>query len=122
MVKAAHSEQLQRLFEVHLAETEAQAERLSECLRLLEAPARAKVCKGMAGLIEEGEEVDVLRKVVMAQPNRSAFSTSSESRQSRARKGNPEVNRRTTCERAISASQQRYVAGLRSANQTIIRN
>ena len=57
MVKAAHSEQLQRLFEVHLAETEAQAERLSECLRLLEAPARAKVCKGMAGLIEEGEEV-----------------------------------------------------------------
>ena len=32
-------------------------ERLSECLRLLDAPARAKVCKGMAGLIEEGEEV-----------------------------------------------------------------
>ena len=57
MVKAAHSEQLQRLFEIHLGETEAQAERLNECLRLLEAPARAKVCKGMAGLIEEGEEV-----------------------------------------------------------------
>jgi Mn-containing catalase len=57
MVKAAHSEQLQRLFEVHLGETETQAERLNECLRLLEAPARAKVCKGMAGLIEEGEEV-----------------------------------------------------------------
>ena len=30
MVKAAHSEQLQRLFEVHLGETEAQAERLNE--------------------------------------------------------------------------------------------
>jgi Mn-containing catalase len=57
MVKAAHSGQLQRLFEVHLGETEAQAERLNECLRLLKAPARAKVCKGMAGLIEEGEEV-----------------------------------------------------------------
>jgi Mn-containing catalase len=57
MVKAAHSEQLQRLFDAHLAETEAQAERLNECLRLLEAPARAKVCRGMAGLIEEGEEV-----------------------------------------------------------------
>ena len=57
MVKAAHSEQLQRLFEIHLEETEAQAERLNECLRLLEAPARAKACKGMAGLIEEGEEV-----------------------------------------------------------------
>jgi Mn-containing catalase len=57
MVKAAHSEQLQRLFEVHLGETETQAERLHECLRLLEAPVRAKVCKGMAGLIKEGEEV-----------------------------------------------------------------
>ena len=57
MVKAAHSEQLQRLFEAHLGETEAQVERLNECLRLLKAPARAKVCKGMAGLIEEGEEV-----------------------------------------------------------------
>jgi Mn-containing catalase len=34
MVKAAHSEQLQLLFEVHLGETEAQAERLNECLRL----------------------------------------------------------------------------------------
>jgi ferritin-like metal-binding protein YciE len=32
MVKAAHSEQLQRLFDAHLAETEAQAERLNECL------------------------------------------------------------------------------------------
>jgi Mn-containing catalase len=57
MAKAAHSEQLQRLFEVHLEETEAQAERLNECLRLVDAPARAKACKGMAGLIEEGDEV-----------------------------------------------------------------
>ena len=57
MAKAAHSEQLQRLFEAHLGETEAQVERLNESLRLLGAPARAKACKGMAGLIEEGEEV-----------------------------------------------------------------
>ncbi len=57
MAGAAHSGQLQRLFEVDLAETEAQAERLTECLRSLGAPARAKVCKGMAGLIEEGQEV-----------------------------------------------------------------
>ena len=35
MAKAAHSEQLGRLFEVPFAETEAQAERLNECLRLL---------------------------------------------------------------------------------------
>ena len=57
LAKAARSDQLQRLFTLHLQETEGQVERLSECLRLLEAPARAKACKGMAGLIEEGEEV-----------------------------------------------------------------
>ena len=45
------------LFEVHLGETEAQVERLNESLRLLGAAARAKPCKGMAGLVEEGEEV-----------------------------------------------------------------
>jgi Mn-containing catalase len=57
LAKAARSDQLQRLFTLHLQETEGQVERLSECLRLLEAPARAKACNGMAGLIEEGEEV-----------------------------------------------------------------
>jgi Mn-containing catalase len=57
MAKSARSTQLQRLFEVHLEETEGQVERLNESLRLLGAPARAKPCKGMAGLVEEGDEV-----------------------------------------------------------------
>jgi Mn-containing catalase len=57
MAKAARSTQLQVLMETHLAETEAQVERLNESLRLLDSPARAKPCKGMAGLVEEGEEV-----------------------------------------------------------------
>jgi Mn-containing catalase len=57
LAKAARSVHLQRLLDTHLAETEAQAERLTECLQLLGASARAKPCKGMAGLIEEGEEV-----------------------------------------------------------------
>ena len=57
MAKAARSAQLQRLFETHLEETEAQAERLNECLRLLGSQARSKPCKGMAGLVEEGEKV-----------------------------------------------------------------
>ena len=57
MAKSARSAQLQRLFETHLQETEAQAERLNECLRLLGSAARPKPCKGMAGLVEEGEEV-----------------------------------------------------------------
>jgi Mn-containing catalase len=57
MAKAARSIQLQALLETHLQETEAQVERLNEGLQILGAPARAKPCKGMAGLVEEGEEV-----------------------------------------------------------------
>jgi len=57
MAKAARSAQLQMLLETHLAETEVQVERLNECLQMLGAPARTKPCKGMAGLVEEGEEV-----------------------------------------------------------------
>jgi Mn-containing catalase len=57
MAKAARSGQLQLLLQTHHAETEEQVERLNEALKILGAPARAKPCKGMAGLIEEGEEV-----------------------------------------------------------------
>jgi Mn-containing catalase len=57
MAKAARSSQLQMLIQTHLAETEGQVERLNEALKLLDAPARAKPCKGMAGLVEEGDEV-----------------------------------------------------------------
>jgi Mn-containing catalase len=57
MAKAARSSQLQRCFEQHLQETEQQAARLEECLTILGSKARAKPCKGMMGIIEEGEEV-----------------------------------------------------------------
>jgi len=57
MAKAARSAQLKRLFEIHLEETEAQVERLNECFGILGTAARAKPCKGMMGLVEEGEEV-----------------------------------------------------------------
>jgi Mn-containing catalase len=57
MAKAARSVQLQTLFQTHLQETETQVERLNESLQMLGAPARAKPCKGMAGLVEEGDEV-----------------------------------------------------------------
>ena len=57
MAKAAHAEQLKDAFELHLAETELHAERLTEILELLgESAARPKPCRGMMGLIEEGEE------------------------------------------------------------------
>jgi Mn-containing catalase len=57
MAKTARSAQLQRLFELHLQETEEQIARLEECFGLLGATAKPKPCKGMMGLIEEGEEV-----------------------------------------------------------------
>jgi Mn-containing catalase len=57
MAKAARTAQLQRLFEVHLEETEIQVERLNECFGILGITARAKPCKGMMGLVEEGQEV-----------------------------------------------------------------
>jgi Mn-containing catalase len=57
MAKAARSANLQRLLDQHLRETERQVERLTECFGLLGKAARAKPCKGMMGLVEEGEEV-----------------------------------------------------------------
>jgi len=57
MAKAARFDQLRELFDLHLAETEGQVERLDECLELLGQPARAKPCRGMMGLVEEGQEV-----------------------------------------------------------------
>ena len=57
MAKAAKSEQLAMLFNQHLQETEVQIDRLAKCCKLLKAPARAKTCKGMMGLLEEGDEV-----------------------------------------------------------------
>src|SRR6185312_5743317 len=41
----------------HFIETEAQIERLNECFELLGKAPRAKPCKGMMGLVEEGDEV-----------------------------------------------------------------
>jgi Mn-containing catalase len=57
MAKAARFDQLRELFEQHLVETEQQIERINECFSLLGATARAKPCKGMMGLVEEGQEV-----------------------------------------------------------------
>lgn len=57
MAGAARFDQLRSLFEQHLAETEEQVARLNECFSLLGEAARAKPCKGMMGLVEEGQEV-----------------------------------------------------------------
>lgn len=57
MAEAARFDQLRELFEQHLGETETQIERIDQCFELLGKSARAKPCKGMMGLVEEGQEI-----------------------------------------------------------------
>ena len=57
MLDAANAPGLQLCFEDHLEETREQVERLKQALESLGSQAKAKPCKGMAGLLEEGEEV-----------------------------------------------------------------
>jgi len=57
MAKAATSPELRTALEEHLHVTRRQVERLEGIFKDLGKPATGKTCKGMAGLIEEGEEV-----------------------------------------------------------------
>ena len=57
MAEAASSDLLRMAFEKHLEETKDQAARLKDVSDLLGVELKAKPCKGMAGLIAEGQEV-----------------------------------------------------------------
>jgi manganese catalase len=57
MADAARSETLKFALETHLEETKMQVERLKEAFGLVGVDGKSKACRGMAGLIEEGEEV-----------------------------------------------------------------
>lgn len=57
MAKAAESGELVAGFEKHLAETEAQVERLEQVFDLLGKPARGKTCPAIDGILEEGVEI-----------------------------------------------------------------
>ena len=57
IAKAANAGRLKLTLENHLEETKGQMERLKQCFTLLGAEGKAKPCKGMAGLLEEGSEV-----------------------------------------------------------------
>jgi len=57
MAKAAKSPELRAAFEKHLKETNGHIERLDEIFETLGKTARGKVCHGMQGLIEEGNEM-----------------------------------------------------------------
>lgn len=57
MAKAATSDELRNAFQTHLEETRHQIERLDRVFEMVGQRASAKTCKGMKGLLEEGEEV-----------------------------------------------------------------
>ena len=57
MAKAATSDELREAIESHLTETEGQVRRLEQVFSLLDMKPKAKACAGMAGIIEEGEDV-----------------------------------------------------------------
>ena len=56
MAKATENEELRAAFEEHLEITRMQIGRLEEIFKTLGMAARGKTCKGMKGLIEEGQE------------------------------------------------------------------
>ena len=57
MASAAHCNKLKQAFTKHLTQTEGHVERLQMALEILGDDKGSKACKGMKGLIEEGQEV-----------------------------------------------------------------
>jgi ferritin-like metal-binding protein YciE len=57
MAKASQNEQLSAAFEKHLAETEAQVERLEGVFEELQETPKGKKCPAILGIIEEGQEI-----------------------------------------------------------------
>jgi Mn-containing catalase len=56
MAEAATHPKLKEAFDKHLVQTERHVERLNSAFEILGVKAQPKACKGMKGLIEEGEE------------------------------------------------------------------
>jgi ferritin-like metal-binding protein YciE len=57
MAKAASSSELRQAFQEHLAQTKEHVNRLEQIFKDLGYKPTGQKCKGMAGLIEEGEEM-----------------------------------------------------------------
>ncbi len=57
MAKTATSEDLRNAFEEHLEVTKGHVNRLEEVFQALGKTAKAKTCKAMQGLLEEGKEI-----------------------------------------------------------------
>lgn len=56
MAEAAHNQKLQEALEKHLLQTQGHVERLRAAFSALGEKAEPKPCKGMAGIIQEGQE------------------------------------------------------------------
>lgn len=56
MAKAAQDPKLKQAFEKHTEQTKVQVERLKQVFELLGQRPKAKTCKAMQGLVEEGQE------------------------------------------------------------------
>jgi ferritin-like metal-binding protein YciE len=57
MAKAAESDELRSGFEEHLEQTKGHVRRLDQIFQALNESPKGKKCKGMQGLIEEGQEM-----------------------------------------------------------------
>jgi ferritin-like metal-binding protein YciE len=57
MAKAADASELRTAFETHLSETENQIQRLEQVFESLGEAPKGKKCKGMQGLLKEGEDM-----------------------------------------------------------------
>ena len=57
MAKAASFPELKKGFEQHLEQTKGHVNRIEKAFQILGEDAKAKKCKGMAGLVKEGEEL-----------------------------------------------------------------
>jgi ferritin-like metal-binding protein YciE len=61
VAKAASSSELKTAIQEHLEQTRGHVQRLERIFELVGKAARGKSCKGMDGLVEEGEEMIALR-------------------------------------------------------------
>ena len=57
MAEAANSSDLRTAFEQHLEETRNHSRRLEQIFQKLDEPPKGEKCKGIAGIIDEGEDV-----------------------------------------------------------------
>jgi ferritin-like metal-binding protein YciE len=57
MIRAASNSDLKRAFTQHERQTQQQVKRLDRIFKLLDESPRGKKCKGMEGLLEEGQEL-----------------------------------------------------------------